>query len=160
MASMGVLHVLRFVTALAGLLLSLYTAYIYKQKQNDPEYEALCDISESISCSDVISSRYAKGFGLFDNILASDSLLKIPNFVLAIVFFISYFSVAASGHFTYLLLPAATTSLLMSLYLFYILNWVMEVHCLVCYSAYAVSFALFLIEIRLTILNRHKLKST
>ena len=156
---MDVLHLLRFATALAGLLVSLYTAHIYRQKQHDPEYEALCDISESISCSDVITSRYAKGFGLLDGILDSDSFLKIPNFILAIVFFLLYFSVAVSGYLTYLLLPAATASLLVSLYLFYILNWVMETHCLLCYSAYAVSLVLFLIELRLTLVSRVRIKS-
>ena len=157
---MNTLHLLRLITTLAGLLVSLYTAYISRQKQLDPAYEALCDISESVSCSDVITSRFAKGFGLLDGILESDSFLKVPNFILAIVFFLLYFSVAVSGYCTYLLLPAATTGVLMSLYLFYILNWVMETYCLLCYSAYAVSLVLFLIELKLTFVTRVKPKST
>ena len=147
---MNYLHTLRVFTALTGLAISLYTAYIYTQKRNDPEYEAYCDISDTMSCSNVIMSRYSKGFGLLEGVLDSDNMLNIPNFILGIFFFIVYSLVTLTGYFTFLLFPAATMSLLMSVYLFYILNVVMKVHCMVCYASYAICFALFLIEFKAT----------
>ncbi|KAI6661725.1 Purine nucleoside phosphorylase [Oopsacas minuta] len=127
---MNYLHTLRILTALTGLSVSLYTAYIYRQKLYNPDYKALCDISETISCSDAIRSRYSKGFGLLDGILDSDSILNIPNFILGIIFFILYSLVTVTEYFTFLLLPAATISVCISIYLFYILNLVMKIHCL------------------------------
>lgn len=161
--SMNYLHTLRVFTALTGLSISLYTAYIYTQKRDDPEYEAYCDISEAVSCSHVVMSGYSKGFGLLEGVLDSDSILNIPNFVLGLIFFFIYSVVTLTGYFTSLLFPAATMSLLLSVYLFYILNVVMKVHCLVCYASYAICFTLFLIEFKSTFFspfdnNKVKLK--
>ena len=147
---MNYLHTVRVLTALTGLSISLYTAYVYTQKRDDPEYEAYCDISETVSCSRVVTSRFSKGFGLLERVLDSDSILNIPNFILGLLFFIVYSLITLTGYFTFLLFPAATMSLLTSAYLFYILNFVMKVHCVVCYASYAICFILFLIEFRST----------
>lgn len=47
------------VTSIIGLALSLYSYYLVIALEEDDEYEALCDISEQISCTKVIQSKYA-----------------------------------------------------------------------------------------------------
>ena len=41
----------------AGLALSIYSFYVEYKKENDSNYEALCDINERVSCSSVFMSK-------------------------------------------------------------------------------------------------------
>lgn len=43
--------------ATVGLLLSLYALYVELKHVQNPGYKAMCDISESMSCSHVFLSR-------------------------------------------------------------------------------------------------------
>ncbi|KAF7255415.1 hypothetical protein EG68_07109 [Paragonimus skrjabini miyazakii] len=47
-----------------GCLLCIYTLYVEYSVETDSNYRALCDVSEHISCSKVLTSPFAKGFGL------------------------------------------------------------------------------------------------
>ncbi len=40
-----------------GIALSLYALYVEIQKERNPKYVALCDISENMSCSKVLTSE-------------------------------------------------------------------------------------------------------
>lgn len=40
-----------------GLLLSVYALYIEIRKHKDHKYVAMCDLSESVSCSRILTSR-------------------------------------------------------------------------------------------------------
>lgn len=40
-----------------GLLLSVYALYVEIRKSTDREYVAACDLSDSMSCSRVVTSR-------------------------------------------------------------------------------------------------------
>lgn len=42
-----------------GISASLYAFYVETKKEADSDYKAACDISESVSCSKVFTSRYA-----------------------------------------------------------------------------------------------------
>jgi len=42
--------------SLLGMAVSYYTVFVGNSRTRDPSYKALCDISESISCSDVVTS--------------------------------------------------------------------------------------------------------
>lgn len=44
-------------TCLAGVAVSVYALRVELKKEDDEDYEALCDISEHASCSRVLSSR-------------------------------------------------------------------------------------------------------
>lgn len=43
-----------------GLLLSVYALHVELSRERDPEYRAMCDLGESVSCSKVFSSRYVR----------------------------------------------------------------------------------------------------
>ena len=44
------------VLCLLGFILSCYAVYVENAKTKDPSYTALCDISESISCTNIFTS--------------------------------------------------------------------------------------------------------
>lgn len=52
------LSVLIALASIIGLALSLYTYYLLVVLEEDDEYEAICDISEHISCTKVAQSEY------------------------------------------------------------------------------------------------------
>jgi vitamin-K-epoxide reductase (warfarin-sensitive) len=94
----------------AGIALSSYAFYVETKKEHDDSYVAMCDISESMSCSKVFSSkysddflvlyflarfhyfllqlfRYGKGFGLLQYVLDENSPLIQPNPVYGAIFY-------------------------------------------------------------------------
>lgn len=40
-----------------GVLISIYAFHVETRHEEDPNYEALCDISERVSCTKVFSSK-------------------------------------------------------------------------------------------------------
>ncbi|XP_070525047.1 vitamin K epoxide reductase complex subunit 1-like protein 1 isoform X2 [Cardiocondyla obscurior] len=68
---------------LIGLGLSYYAYIVETRKEQDDSYRAMCDISESISCTKVFMSEYGKGFGLFPK----DSVFNIPNSLYGLAFY-------------------------------------------------------------------------
>lgn len=42
-----------------GLVLSVYALHVELSRERNPDYRALCDLGESVSCSKVFTSRYA-----------------------------------------------------------------------------------------------------
>lgn len=50
-------RIARVLVCLLGILLSLYAFHVERENARDPSYKALCDVSSSISCSKVFSSR-------------------------------------------------------------------------------------------------------
>lgn len=51
-------RIARLLVCLLGILLSLYAFHVEREKARDPAYTAMCDVSNSVSCSKVFSSRY------------------------------------------------------------------------------------------------------
>lgn len=50
-------RIARLLVCLLGILLSIYAFHVEREKARDASYKALCDVSSSISCSKVFSSR-------------------------------------------------------------------------------------------------------
>lgn len=48
----------RIVLGLLGLVLSVYALHVELSRERDPDYRAMCDLGESVSCSKVFTSRY------------------------------------------------------------------------------------------------------
>lgn len=46
------------VTCAVGMLLSAYAYYVEVSAESDHDYNAMCDISEHISCTKVFTSEY------------------------------------------------------------------------------------------------------
>jgi vitamin-K-epoxide reductase (warfarin-sensitive) len=136
-----------------GIALSLYTVYVeYKAHtaESDNPYVALCDISEKMSCSKVFLSEYGKIFSSL-GVIPKDSALDQPNACYGILFYSIVSSVGALAHVDKIstslakdiLLICATSSVLLSAYLSYILAEVLQDVCVVCFSTYVVNFLLF-----------------
>jgi len=129
-----------------GIALSLFAFYVEKKKHQDESYVALCDINEQVSCSKVFTSKYGRGFGLLQFFLEEDSPLIQPNPVYGIIF---YFINFLLGMGNYMFLAKAQFIMCImancgSVYLGYILYFVLQDMCVVCISTYAVNFALLM----------------
>lgn len=128
--------------SVCGFLLSLYTSYVELRAEHDHSYKAMCDISERISCTKVFTSRYGRGFGIVGPVLGDDSLLNVPNGFYGIFY---YFIVAALSFSDHLAISRLNSYLILlsnclSLYLAYLLYYVLQDMCIVCVTTYAVNF--------------------
>ncbi|XP_030040871.1 vitamin K epoxide reductase complex subunit 1 isoform X2 [Manduca sexta] len=140
-------------TCILGIFLSTYALYVEMAVEIKPGYKALCDISEHASCSKVLSSKYAKGFGLMND----DSALKIPNCIYGTIFyclmiFLTTFDQLLVVRFQFLL---GAASILMCVYLAYLLAFVLHDFCLVCVSTYVVNgFLVYFTTKKMRLLSR------
>lgn len=117
-------------TNIVGILISTYALHVEMAIESQPGYKALCDISEYASCSRVLSSEFSRGFGL----AAEESSLKVPNCIYGIAFyclmiFLSTFDQLVVAR---LLLILASLSVVMCVYLAYLLAFVLFDLCIVC----------------------------
>ena len=55
---------LAFVLAIGGLIVSLDAAYLHYRLLFDPLYTSFCDISATVSCTQVYASRFGTAFGV------------------------------------------------------------------------------------------------
>ncbi|XP_060795401.1 vitamin K epoxide reductase complex subunit 1 isoform X2 [Neoarius graeffei] len=53
----------RIVLCVLGLILSVYALHVEVSRENDPNYRAMCDLAESVSCSKVFTSSYSTSAG-------------------------------------------------------------------------------------------------
>ncbi|XP_055843218.1 vitamin K epoxide reductase complex subunit 1-like protein 1 [Episyrphus balteatus] len=134
-------------TCLIGLALSGYATYVEIRVEKDDDYQAMCDISEKISCTKVFASRYGKGFGIIGWILGEESLLNTPNGELGIVFYIviGILSLVEGSFSSKIQLFLAILSNCMSIYLAYLLYFVLDNLCVVCVGTYGVNLVLLLL---------------
>jgi vitamin-K-epoxide reductase (warfarin-sensitive) len=122
-----------------GILLSFYTLYVEVRHEKDRNFKALCDVNERISCSKVFMSKYGKGFGLF----SKESPFNLPNPVFGIFFYVTQLFVAMfcgrDGRLINFFIIQAIVSNFMSVYLGYILFFVLNDLCVVCVATYVVN---------------------
>ncbi|MED6270360.1 hypothetical protein CHARACLAT_009419 [Characodon lateralis] len=134
----------RIILALVGLVLSIYALHVELSRERDPDYRAMCDLGESVSCSKVFTSRWGRGFGLVQLFVAKDSLLNQPNSVLGIAFYTLQMGLglSLSKKAALALVLSSWVSVAGSIYLASILAFVLGDFCMVCVSTYIVNFAL------------------
>ncbi|KAK7087243.1 vitamin K epoxide reductase complex subunit 1-like protein 1 [Littorina saxatilis] len=136
----------RILLSMLGVLISVYSLYIEIRKEHDSSYRAACDFSENMSCSKVLTSKYARGFGVMAKYLGKDHLLNARNCNLGIIFYIVHIVVAvffAPPLCAPILLMMSTSSIFVSLYLGSILAFVLRDFCLVCVTTYVINGLLF-----------------
>ncbi|XP_056286198.1 vitamin K epoxide reductase complex subunit 1 [Pseudoliparis swirei] len=140
----------RIFLCVLGLFLSVYALHVELSRERNPDYRAMCDLGESVSCSKVFTSRWGRGFGLVQFFVAKDSLLNQPNSVLGLMFYTVQMGLglSLSKRAAMLLVFSSWVSLAGSLYLAYILAFVLVDFCMVCVSTYIVNFALLFINLR------------
>ncbi|XP_059913488.1 vitamin K epoxide reductase complex subunit 1-like protein 1 isoform X1 [Gadus macrocephalus] len=149
-------RIARLLVCLLGIVLSLYAFHVEREKARDASYQAICDVSTSISCSKVFTSRWGRGFGLLGSIFGNDSALNQPNSVYGICFyaFQLLLGMTVSAMAALILMTTSILSVMGSMYLGYILYFVLEDFCIICVTTYVLNFILFLLNYkRLVYLN-------
>ncbi|TSK14507.1 Vitamin K epoxide reductase complex subunit 1-like protein 1 [Bagarius yarrelli] len=134
----------RVMLCVLGLILSVYALHVELSRESDPDYRAMCDLAESVSCSKVFTSRWGRGFGLVQLFAEKDSILNQPNSVLGIIFYtlqLGLGQMMSSTAATYLVM-GSWVSVAGSIYLASILVFVLGDFCMVCVSTYIINFAL------------------
>ena len=121
--------------AIIGLLLSLYSYYVEIRIKKNHHYKALCDITDTVSCSKVVNSKYSKIFDGFSN-----SLAGVLFYI--VIFFLSFYNLS------YVLYLSAL-SIIASLYLGYVQYFKIKGICIVCSSVYIVNIILFIAACRI-----------
>ena len=118
-----------FIIALIGFLIALYTYLLEKKIKFEPEFKPLCDISDSVSCTKPMKSKYA-------------SLFYFSNALLAMIF---YGLIAIVSFFDARLLLTFLSALgcIGSCFFAYILFFKLKTLCLLCVLMYACNFLIF-----------------
>jgi vitamin-K-epoxide reductase (warfarin-sensitive) len=134
------------ISALLGVCVSLYALYIEHQveqaKAMGLEYVAACDLGKRASCSAVLSSVYGHIFSHW-GLVAKGSSLDLPNALTGLVFYLLALSRRAVGLPRLLFLLASVAALAFSLYLAYVLAFVLKDFCLVCVTSYVLNALIF-----------------
>jgi vitamin-K-epoxide reductase (warfarin-sensitive) len=135
-----------------GICLSLYALFVEYKAGMDSSYVALCDISEDLACSKVFLSKYGRIWSAL-GVIPDGSALDLPNSVYGVAFYSTYALLCwyrhSSGIIPDILLALSVVSMVLSTYLSYILTYVLEDVCVVCYSTYLINFIIFLFSITL-----------
>jgi vitamin-K-epoxide reductase (warfarin-sensitive) len=129
-----------------GLALSLYAIYVEIKKTSDDSFDAICDISETMSCSKVFLSEQGKIWSWL-GIIPKDSVLDQPNAVYGAAFYVmiiildSFHSSnkTVNGFLMLLGVAGVALSALLAKILFMDLNDT----CLVCLGSYICNIAVF-----------------
>ncbi|XP_072799087.1 vitamin K epoxide reductase complex subunit 1 isoform X1 [Vicugna pacos] len=167
----------RLALCLAGLVLSLYALHVKAARARDRDYRALCDVGTAVSCSRVFSSRFARerkacgkqllvgavqvdqvcmatrwgqGFGLVEHVLGKDSILNQSNSIFGCIFYtIQLLLGCLQGRWASILLVLSSlVSLAGSVYLAWILFFVLYDFCIVCITTYAINVGLMMLSFR------------
>ncbi|KXJ29143.1 vitamin K epoxide reductase complex subunit 1 [Exaiptasia diaphana] len=146
---MGAVVWLRVLLCITGLGLSIYALHVETSKVKNKDFKALCDINEHMSCSKVFASKYGTGFGLVEPVLGKNSQLNVPNSIFGILFYtlVCLIGFSSSKFAAFLNLAFSIASCFGSLYLGYILYFVLHDVCLVCLSTYVVNALLLVLNI-------------
>lgn len=161
-----VLRMWTLVVCFIGILISCYAYHIEVKKEHDENYEAMCDISEHMSCTKAFMSKYGKGFGLVEYIVGEDSDLNQPNSVFGLAY---YIVIAALGEWSDVRAAKIQVALgilgnIGSVYLAYILYFILYDFCVVCVTMYilnAILLILFLMRLfaMRTVTSKRKAKT-
>lgn len=122
------------IPAAIGFCISLYTYVVEKKIKENPTYKPVCDISDRISCSKPMNSRYANIF------FFSNALLGMLYYVLIIILAVLNTST--------LLFIASLCSCIVSGILGYLLYFKIKSFCLLCTSLYIINLIIFLLSLR------------
>ncbi|KAK9718663.1 Vitamin K epoxide reductase family [Popillia japonica] len=145
MVTVRALNVLFTLSSFTGLALSIYAFIVEQAAEKDANYKAMCDINEFVSCTTVFKSEYATGFGLASKFLGKDSFFNKPNSLFGMAFYslLIVFAQVDSKPFAILNLIFSTLSVWLSVYLAYLLVFVIRSLCVICAGTYLVNIINF-----------------
>lgn len=87
-------------SALFGIFITVYSTYVKWMFKKNPNYRALCDISENMSCTRVLASKYGSGFGIVGKLVGEKSSLNISNSILGCLFYVIQIGLSNNPIFT------------------------------------------------------------
>jgi len=128
--------------ALTGLAASAAAAYTHYHLIHDPAYHSFCDVSETISCTQVYQSRFSTVGGV--PVAIFGAIAFVAAALLAIVGLIGRQELRESVP-SYLLV-LSTVSLAVILYLGYASLFLVKAVCLLCLTTYAAVIGLFIVS--------------
>jgi uncharacterized membrane protein/protein-disulfide isomerase len=128
--------------ALAGLLASIAAAYVHYNILRDPSYLSFCDVSETMNCSQVYSSRYGSFMGV--SVAVFGAIWFAVALLLSTAGLIARPEIRESvpGY----LFAGSTLALAVVLYLGYASFAVLGLVCILCLITYAAVIGLFLVS--------------
>ncbi|KAK0076683.1 hypothetical protein PV325_005015 [Microctonus aethiopoides] len=123
-------------SCVVGFALSYYAYMVETAKEQDHTYEAMCDISEHVSCTKAFMSEYGKGFGIIEK----NSIFYQPNSVYGIGYYgiVIITSIFNDYGHAVALMTLAIVSNISSIYLAWILYLLNDI-CVICVSTYVVN---------------------
>ncbi|KAJ8368360.1 hypothetical protein SKAU_G00083880 [Synaphobranchus kaupii] len=149
-------RIVRLLVCLLGILLSMYAFHVERENARDPSYQPLCDVSNSVSCSKVFNSRWGRGFGLLGSIFGENGAMNQPNSIYGLIFYLFQLllGLTVSAMAALILMTTSTVSVVGSLYLSYILYFVLKDFCIISITTCVLDFILFTLNYkRLVYLN-------
>jgi uncharacterized membrane protein len=126
-----------------GLIASTYGMYVHYRLQSDPTYVSACEVNESVSCQQVLTSQYGSMFGV--PVAAGGAIWSLLAFMLAAVGLKDPKSETASRVSGYLFI-LATIGLASVFYFAYISFFVLKTACPICLTMYVSVIGTFLIS--------------
>lgn len=120
--------------AVLGFFAALYAYMIERKAKHLPDYKAICDIKESMSCTKAFTSSYGHLFG-------------ISNAVGGLFFYAALLLLTFLGLKEYLFY-LTLISLFGTLYLAYLSYVKMKNFCVVCHIIYLINILLFIFATR------------
>nr|XP_031835328.1 vitamin K epoxide reductase complex subunit 1 [Nomia melanderi] len=128
-----------------GFALSYYAYIVEIKKEEDDSYEAMCDISEHISCTKLFTSDYGKGFG----IIPETSPLYMLNPIYGLIFYalVAILNVFNKYPTSILVVTLGVCANLGTIYLAYIL-YILNNVCVVCVSSYIINAVILILAVK------------
>jgi uncharacterized membrane protein/protein-disulfide isomerase len=125
-----------------GLIASTYGLYVHYRLQSDPTYISACEVNESVSCQQVLTSQYGSVLGI--PVAAGGAIWSLLAFMLAAFGLKNPKSETASRVSGYLFV-LATLGLASVFYFAYISFFVLKTACPICLTMYVSVIGTFLI---------------
>ncbi len=145
--------------AVVGLCASATAGYVHYRLLHDPTYTSFCDVSATISCTQVYASRYAMFGGV------SVAIFGGIWFGLALLLAIAWNTASppVRENVPGYLFALSTAALAVILYLAYASFFLLKAVCIVCLTTYAAVIGLFLVsgaatQVSMTTLPRRALR--
>lgn len=132
------LKIYNTVVCILGVLVSVYAYVVETRSEEDPKYAPMCDLSPHVSCTKAFNSSYGKGLGLLQRFVGKDSVLVQANSVYGVVFYVTVLICGAfdGRYWDRLHLALCILSNITSVYLAYILYFILYDLCVVCVTTY------------------------
>jgi len=121
------------ILAVLGFCIALYVFLLERKVRQQPDYKAVCDLSDKISCTKPIRSPY--GY-----------LFYVSNGTAGVLLY-AILAILAAFDMRVLVLIAAIVASLVSLFLAYLLYFKIKALCLLCTSLYIINFIILYLSI-------------